>query len=396
MMAAAALLAFASCEEGSIDPLEGVFQKPEDQTFSAATVNGFEKAATTRTFDLTVKGDSGKDLHLYLVSNQYYILPTAYTAVSADKAGKGNYIAQQSTFGGVSIETGTLTFEADSDTWTEGVNYTVSGTVWLTDGNIVRVSGTFPMAFEEDIDPNVMSDVITDMGGVSNHVISLYDATGTMTASFVLNRTAGADIEGTYTVADYYSTTADMSAWAGYDYSAWMAGMIGGSLYYDQNGALTLINSGETITVTKNPDLSYTFQVGANKFYGKYPNTAYCTDSAASEGVTLHTITVMDATGTSVAASFALNRASDAASLEGTYTVGEYQTADMTAGNGYDLSAWIPGYVGGSYYYDGDGNLVLINAGETIDVKVLGSVCKVTVGAYSISFSIASHTAAQY
>ncbi len=396
MMAAAALLAFASCEETGIDPLEGIYQKPEDQSFSAAAVNGFEKAATTRTFDLTVKGDNGKDLHLYLVSNQYYIVPTAYTAVSADKAGKGNYIAQQSTLGGVSIETGTLTFEADSDTWTEGVNYTVSGTVWLTDGDIVRVSGTFPMTFEEDIDPNVMSDVVTDMGGVSNHLITLYDANGAMTASFVLNRTAGADIEGTYTVADYYTTTADMSAWAGYDASAWVPGMIGGSLYYDQNGTLVLINSGETFTVTKNPDLSYTFQVGANKFYGKYPNTAYCTDSVASEGVTLHSITVMDATGTAVAASFALNRASDAASLEGTYTVGEYQTADMTAGNGYDLSAWMPGFIGGSYYYDGDGNLVLINAGETIDVKVLGSVCKVTVGDYSISFSIASHTAAQY
>ncbi len=274
MMAAAVLFCLASCEKSGLDPLEGIFQKPELQSFSSAAVNGFEKSATSRTFDLTVKGEGGEDLHLYLVSGQYYIQPNAYSAASAAVAGKGNYISGQSTVGGTAIESGTLTIEADSDTWTEGVNYSISGTVWLAGGGIVRVSGTFSLSFEEDIDPDIIIDIVTDMGGVSNHAITLYDANSNVTACFVLNRSSGEDIEGTYTVADYYSTTADLSAWAGYDYSAWYPGAIGGSLYYDTDGTVVLINTGESITVTRNTDLSYTFAVGANRFYGKYPDAS--------------------------------------------------------------------------------------------------------------------------
>lgn len=273
-MAAAGLLCSASCEKSGLDPLEGIFQKPELQSFSSAAVSGIEKSASSRTFDLTVKGDGGKDLHLYLVSGQYYIQPTAYSAAAASSAGKGNYISGRSTLGGTAIESGTLTIEAGSDTWTEGVDYSISGTVWLSDGNIVRVSGSFSLSFEEDIDPDTIIDIVTDMGGVSNHAITLYNASSAVTASFVLNRTSGEDIEGTYTVADYYSTTADLSAWAGYDYSAWYPGAIGGSLYYDTAGNVVLIGTGESITVTRNADLSYTFTVGANRFYGRYPDAA--------------------------------------------------------------------------------------------------------------------------
>lgn len=390
LLAAGLVMSFAACEQDTIDPLEGIYPKPDHATYTSAVLNGQEKAAATRTLDMTFSGSNGKDLNVQFVVDKFYLAPNTYTAKAENVAGKGNYIIPASKLGGVAIEKGGLTVQTKGDNWTEGVEYYISGSLWLTDGSIVRVEVSFNMAWEEDIDPDTMSDVTSVASeGVTCHTINLFNGAGEMTAQIVLNRADGADIEGTYDVAEYAS--ADLTAGNGFDLTPFGMNMVIGT-YYMLDGKAVVINAGEKIVVTKNADLSYTFDLNGVKFYGKPANAATCVDTVASEGVTSHTMTIKDNATDAVIANIVLNRASDATSLVGTYDVAEYASADMTAGNGFDLRPYGMDFFGGTYYSQ-DGNLVFVAAGEKIKVEALGACYKATMGDYSVIFSITSHTA---
>jgi len=382
LLAAGLVMSFAACEQDTIDPLEGIYPKPDHATYTSAVLNGQEKAAATRTLDMTFTGSGAKNLNIKFVVDKYYLGANTYTAKAESAAGKGSYIIPASNLGGSAIEKGGLTVEVSGENWTEGVDYFVSGTVWLTDGSIVRVEASFNMVWEEDIDPDTMSDSVTSLGTADLHVLDLFNAAGQQTATIYVITATGADIAGTYDVAGFYSTMDAGKAWAGYDYSAYGYG-VGGTGYYD-GGTFNPLAEGGQIVITKNADLSYTIEMAGMKFYGKPAAKAACTETpSGADGVTTHTIVISGADGSTLA-QLCLNRA-DGQSLAGTYSVMSYASADLTAGNGWDFEAYGYGW-GGSVYYQ-DGARVLIGEGETIKVEALGSAYKATVGDKTFIFA---------
>ena len=81
------------------------------------------------------------------------------------------------------------------------------------------------------------------------------------------------------------------------------------------------------------------------------------------ETLETHTVVLME--GENMVAMFSLIR-TPGSDIEGTYNCQEYAAADGLMGNGFDASAWGMGIMG-SYYYN-NGQVVLINAGETLTV----------------------------
>lgn len=208
--------------------------------------------------------------------------------------------------------------------------------------------------------------------GVETHYITLTDGIGNTVGSMQLVLTSGTkDIVGIYLVKEY--ATECHHAGNGYDLSAMGMG-IGGSYYY--NGEeLVLINPGETITVTKNTDGSYTFSGKGFSLTGSLPFTATdlkltekvegCVDATWQPvaGVASHVITLTDATDT-VVGNMQLVLTEGATDITGTYTVKEYAAEDHFAGNGYDMGDWGKG----GCYYVNNGTVVLIFPGATVTV----------------------------
>ena len=208
------------------------------------------------------------------------------------------------------------------------------------------------------------------VAGVESHVISITDAAGNVVGNMQLVLTEGStDITGTYTVQEY--AAADHLAGNGYDAGAWGKG----GCYYVNNGTTVLVNPGETVTVTKNADGSYTFAGEGFSLTGNFPFNATglkltekiegCVDATWQPvaGVESHVISITDAAG-NVVGNMQLVLTEGSTDITGTYTVQEYAAADHLAGNGYDAGAWGKG----GCYYVNDGTTVLVNPGETVTV----------------------------
>ena len=382
ILAAGVVMGAVSCETDTIDDLTGVFQAPTDVTASSATLGDIVKGAATRTIETTITLDSGKSLKVLFVTDKYYLPATTYSAAENSNT-KGTYVKESTTYGGTAVKTGGITLSAGSETWTEGVTYTISGTIWLTDGNIVRLSGSFEMSFEEDIEPYVMADTKT-VNADNNyaHQIALYDALGVQQANIALNRAQGESLVGTYTIAE--NATADLTAGNGYDFRSYGWDVYGGTWY--MNGeSQTFVAAGGQIVVSKDDSGMYTFEVDGQKLYGKLPVEASCNESeSATEGVTAHDLTIKNAGGETLA-HLELYR-TEGEKINGTYTVASYTSADLTMGNGYDLSAYGWG-IGGTYYLE-DGAAVCTQVGDTVVVTALGDTeYKVTIGEKDFYFS---------
>ncbi len=185
------------------------------------------------------------------------------------------------------------------------------------------------------------------------------------------------DLSGEYPVMEYAHE--DHTAGNGYDAGAWG---VGGCRYY-KDGALVLINPGETVTVTSLGDGAYEFSGDGFDFVtgdtgsgGDVTPEFVITDTATPgamdsnwqthDDVTTHNLTLTNAAGEEVSY-FQLVLANGTTDLSGEYPVMEYAHEDHTAGNGYDAGAW---GVGGCRYIK-DGTLVLINPGETVTVTAV-------------------------
>ena len=164
---------------------------------------------------------------------------------------------------------------------------------------------------------------------------------------------------------------------------------IGGSRYI-KNGAVVLINPGETLSVSRLGDDVYEISGDGFDFIfgnggGSEGPVYIITDEmggavdetfAPVEGVTTHNLTLKTEDGVEVAY-FQLVLTESSTAFEGEYVCKEYAHEDHSFGNGYDLSMYGMG-MGGTRYIGADGSVVLVNPGETLTVTVSGDVYKFT------------------
>ena len=230
-----------------------------------------------------------------------------------------------------------------------------------------------------------VDETFAPVEGVTTHKLTFYDAAGNEAAWFDLVLADGVtDYSGEYLCKEYAHE--DHTFGNGYDLSSWGMGM-GGSRYI-KNGEVVLINPGETVTVSKLGDDVWEFSGNGFDFIvgnggGSDEPVFIITDEtggavdetfAPVEGVTTHNLTLKSEAGDEVAY-FQLVLTEGSTAFEGEYVCKEYAHEDHTFGNGYDLSSWGMG-MGGTRYVDAEGNVVLVNPGETL------TVTKVSEGVY--------------
>ena len=277
--------------------------------------------------------------------------------------------------------------------------------VFLEDGTPFKANWTGKLAFEKDavLTPQyVYSDTVaqdctledgaTPVTDVESHTLVLNDLEGNFAAQIKLIRKVGTkDLSGTYTVKEYAHE--DFSAGNGFDLGIYF-GMPAGSFvigsYYLADGAVVTIDAGAVFTVADMGDGVYSIEGDGFSFltapegYSPGGLTIYdMTDTVAQdctledgstlvEDVESHTLVLQDSEG-AVAAQIKLIREPGVTDLSGTYTVKEYAHEDFTAGNGFDLGIYFgmdPGaFVIGTYFFNEDGEIVIVEPGETITVS---------------------------
>lgn len=233
-----------------------------------------------------------------------------------------------------------------------------------------------------------VDETFAPVEGVTTHKLTFYDAAGNEAAWFDLVLPDGVtDYSGDYLCKEYAHE--DHTCGNGYDLSSWGMGM-GGSRYI-KNGAVVMINPGETVSVAKLGDDVWEFSgdgfdfIVGNGGGGSDAPIYIITDEtggavdetfAPVEGVTTHNLTLKTEAGEEVAY-FQLVLTEGSTAFEGEYVCKEYAHEDHSFGNGYDLSMYGMG-MGGTRYVGADGSIVLVNPGETLTVTVSGGVYKFT------------------
>jgi hypothetical protein len=226
-----------------------------------------------------------------------------------------------------------------------------------------------------------VDNTFTPVEGVTTHSLAFINKAGEEVAWFDLVLAEGVtDLSGEYTCTEYAHEPYTFGN--GYDLSAWGMG-VGGSRYL-KDGAVVLINPGETVSVSKLAEGIYEFSgngfdfvvgnTGSGEVTVDYSITDEVGDAvdetfAPVSGVKTHNLTLKNAAGEE-AVWFQLVLAEGATDFSGEYTCKEYAHEDHTFGNGYDLSAWGMG-MGGTRYLK-DGAVVLVNPGETLTVTKVG------------------------
>ena len=365
----------------------------------------------------TPEGD-GCALTADLYSADGYLHEGIYTAATGDAVGEGQFAPG---------------YEYDLSEWGMGIMHW--GTCWWSGGNATHItSGTIEVAkkgskfiitwgseatypnwavFEGTIDALVpgeapapeytytetlggaVDETFAPVAGVTTHSLVLSNKAGEEVAWFDLVLTEGVtELSGDYLCKEYAHE--DHTFGNGYDLSMWGMGM-GGSRYIS-NGAVVLINPGETLSVAKLGDdvyeisgngFDFVFGNGGGSDTPEYTFTVELSDPvdetfAPVSGVKTHTLTLKNAAGEE-AAWFQLVLTEGNSNYAGEYECKEYAHEDHTFGNGYDLSMWGMG-MGGTRYIGADGAVVLVNPGETLTVTEVAGGAYKFVGSTGYTF----------
>ena len=396
----AAGLLLGSCQREKIDPISGDFlPAPSEVVFSKLDKSEAAKDENGRwIFVLDFSDDASNTLHAVIVGNKYYLGANSYTEAPDATAKNGNFISGKTTVNGKPVESGKITvFE-------KAPQYTVSAVLFTTDGAPYKIEWSGELIYEEPVvlEPeytytDTVAQDCTDSNNtpfldVESHTLVLKDLSGEFAAQIKLVRTVGTtDLTGVYTVAEYAHE--DLTAGNGFDLGVYF-GMAEGAYvigsYYVADGVVTIIEPGATISVTGMGDGIYSIEGEGYSFLtapeGFVPGggTVYdATDTVAQdctledgqtlvEDVESHTIVLKDEED-AVVAQIKLVRSVGTTDLSGEYTVKEYAHEDLSAGNGFDLGVYFGmpegSYVIGSYYFDEEGALVIVQPGETITVS---------------------------
>ena len=403
MMAAA--LAMVSCVKSEMKPLD-----PQNPIFPEATVVDMttltasdatkdEEGRRVFTLDLT---DGTTPMHLTLIGSKYYLTANQYTEALEAVAKNGNFVLGKTTIAGKNVKQGYVNVdvleELETETGCENT-YKIAAVVFMEDGTPFKANWTGKIAYDKDpvLGPqfhytDTIAQDCTDAGGtlytdVESHTLVLNDLEGNFAAQIKLIRSVGAkDLSGEYTVAEYAHE--DFTAGNGFDMTPYGWPVVIGSYYLDADGNNVIIEPGAKITVTKAGEGGF-YSIDGDGFsflcapegyipgiliYDSVDTVAQdCTDAEGTlyEDVESHTIVLTNAEEATVA-QIKLVRAVGTTDLTGVYTVAEYAHEDFTAGNGFDMTPYGWPVVIGTYYYDEEGNVVIVEPGETITVTSAG------------------------
>ena len=376
----------------------------------------------TADMDIDMMGTPAGDgfaLTADIYSADGYLAEGVYTAASSsENVGPGQYAPG---------------YEYDLSAWGMGIMHW--GTCWWSGSNVTHISkepitvekkgakfvitwgseATYPnwATFTGEIPELVPGDVpnpdysYTDelsdpvdesfapVAGVKTHNLTLRNAAGEEVAWFQLVLTEGvSDYSGDYVCKEYAHE--DHTFGNGYDLSMWGMGM--GGTRYVKNGQLVMVNPGETLSISRLADdvwevsgngFDFIFGSGSGSVTPDYTITDELSDPvdesfAPVAGVKTHNLTFKNAEGVECVW-FQLVLTEGATDFSGEYVCKEYAHEDHTFGNGYDLSMWGMG-MGGTRYVAADGNLVMVQPGETLTVTQVGDATYKFVGSTGYEF----------
>ena len=418
LAAAVGIMALSSCMEDAIEPLEGKYPAPVTYELNTLKSQSIEKGEKTRTITLELANEEAT-LLVKFVSDKYYIHSVSHTPVTADQAKNKSYIVGN---GGSTFTVGgnSVPIESGSITATQGEGtYTFEGSLWLADESIIKVKSTVNLVFEADPEPVKLSTVLSAASNLANGVstismslaqdgissemdmsthqtiwhgegnylsIDLYSADGYLHEGTYTANTVGGEVsEGQFGIG--YDTTVDwgfgpmeMKDWGT---CWWTVGngvataqkVLEGTMTVTKKGSKWVIEliSGEgkgMIWAKFEGAIEALTPEGSSAPAPEYTMTdkveaVYDASYAVVAGVEKHLVTLTK--GEETAAIFELITA-EGGVIEGTFTSQEYASAAGLMGNGYSFPDW--GVEGGSRYWV-NGEMILINPGETVEVAKL-------------------------
>ena len=402
MAAALALVSCVKTEMKPLDPQNPIFPEAtvvEMTTLTSSDATKDEEGRRVFTLDLT---DGTTPMHLTLIGSKYFLTANQYTEALEAVAKNGNFILGKTTVGGKNVKQGFINVdileEVETETGCENT-YKIAAVVFLEDGTPYKANWTGKIAYDSDpiLGPqyhytDTIAQDCTDQGGtlytdVESHTLVLNDLEGNFAAQIKLIRSVGAkDLSGEYIVAEYAHE--NFTAGNGFDMTPYGWPVVIGSYYLDADGNNVIIEPGAKISVTKAGEGGF-YSIDGDGFsflcapegyipgiliYDSVDTVAQdCTDAGGTlyEDVESHTIVLTNAEQATVA-QIKLVRSVGTTDLTGVYTVTEYAHEDFTAGNGFDMTPYGWPVVIGTYYYDEEGNVVIVEPGETITVTSAG------------------------
>lgn len=225
-------LFISSCTEDAIDELTGKYPAPEVYAFTKLASESSEKQDNKRIFTIDFATDgvtgsngqysgSGSVLSVQFVGDTYYLHAAAFSAAAEASAKKGNFIAGYGTNSGTCfydvsggsvapspVTSGTLTVGKDGD------NYTLSGVIWLADGEAIKVNYSGVIVYEADPEPVALSQVLyatlTDQGNGTNLITLKLATQGVVVIPGEWGDSYGGD--GNYLSVDFVSSDASLAA----------------------------------------------------------------------------------------------------------------------------------------------------------------------------------------
>ena len=394
----AAVLALVSCTDTSLDPLTGIFPDAQEPVLTTLAESSVQKTETNRLFTLKFNG-SGANIEATLVGAraQYYLEPNVYGPGEST----GCYLLGPTKINGNVVASGNITVQKKDDNVYKFIFVLFDGS-----GTPYRTKWEGEIVYEPDPEPVVLTEVLIAQANANNTVTfklgtkgMTVDGMGTPTGEgYALT----ADIysedgvlhEGVYTAAASSDNVGPGQYAPGYEYdlSSWGMGIMHWGTCWWAADACTHINK-EPITVAKKgskfvitwgsedtyphwatftgeiPELSPSATPTADYTYTDELSDPVDETFAPVSGVKTHNLTLKNKAGEEVAW-FQLVLKEGETNYAGDYICKEYAHEDHTFGNGYDLSMWGMG-LGGSRYVK-NGNVVLINPGETLSVSKLG------------------------
>ncbi len=410
----AAVLALASCTSTALDPLTGMFPDAQEPVLTTLVSSSFEKTATNRVFTLKFAGDGGASVDVSLVGAraQYYLESNVYGPGEST----GCYLVGPTTINGKTVKSGNITVQKKA-----GDLYKLIFVLFDTDGNPYRTKWEGDIVYEPDPEPVALTQLLVAQVNTNNTVTfkvstpgMSVDMMGTPTGEgYALTADVysadGVLHEGVYTAAASSENVGPGQYAPGYEYdlSEWGMGIMHWGTCWWANDVCTHISK-EPITVEKKGS-KFVITWGSEETYPHWavftgeiealspsvvptPDYSY-TDELSDPvdesftpvaGVKTHNLTLRNKAGEEVAW-FQLVLKEGDFDYSGDYLCKEYAHEDHTFGNGYDLSMWGMG-MGGSRYIK-DGNVVLINPGETLSVSLLGDdVWEISGNGYDFIF----------
>ncbi|MGN1232977.1 MAG: hypothetical protein ACI4UJ_05955 [Candidatus Cryptobacteroides sp.] len=175
ILAAAAFL-LAGCAKDAIDPIKGLYPKPEDIRMTKLLSSPVEKLDKVRCFTVEIATDgvsgtegnytgTGSVLKIKFFGDKYYLDNATYTSTDASAVKKGFYLAGDggSTFTRVNsgkAETVALDHGGISVSSVNGV-YSISGSIWLANSEVIRLESEVGILYEPDPEPLKLVNVLS-------------------------------------------------------------------------------------------------------------------------------------------------------------------------------------------------------------------------------------------